>query len=389
MGVLCEQGKDSSLVKIVPQLPGCDRLCPVRREVGKPPPALLDGHALPQQKGRKLVKAGSLGKCLPYRPAQLRLVRFKLGGLGRLSCGFSGGVLFIKGKLPFLCRPVCTSSSKFQDNLFDDNAIPPTIIEVLGRENREKNGAVEAYIYRLFSNKHSQLEEALNYCLNATKEDFMVKHFIDSFWNEPGLKRSLDKIYEIIVYALFSTLVDTLGLKVEVSIDDSKAKLLCEFEDFAKKVMSLDVDNLSHIQDAKVYRVGVTNAADRGLDMYSNWGPAIQIKHLSLDVELAKNIVDSVSSDKVIIVCKDAEKDVIVSLLTQIGWRNHIQSIVTENDLINWYEKALRGQYSELMGKILLSTLCEEIALEFPSVDTIPKSLQDRHYENISDTFWK
>ena len=136
-------------------------------------------------------------------------------------------------------------------------------------------------------------------------------------------------------------------------------------------------------------RVGVTNAADRGLDMYSNWGPAIQIKHLSLDVELAKNIVGSVSSDKVIIVCKDAEKDVIVSLLTQIGWRNHIQSIVTENDLINWYEKALRGQYSELMGKILLSTLCEEIALEFPSVSTIPKSLQDRHYENISDTFWK
>ena len=34
-------------------------------------------------------------------------------------------------------------------------------------------------------------------------------------------------------------------------------------------------------------------AADRGLDMYSNWGPAIQIKHLSLDVELAKNIVDA------------------------------------------------------------------------------------------------
>ena len=33
------------------------------------------------QKGRKLVKATSLGKCLPYRPAQLRLVRFKLGGL--------------------------------------------------------------------------------------------------------------------------------------------------------------------------------------------------------------------------------------------------------------------------------------------------------------------
>lgn len=284
---------------------------------------------------------------------------------------------------------VCTSSSKFQDNLFEENAVPPFIIEVLGKENREKNGVVEAYIYRLFSNKHSQLEKALNYCLNATKEEFIVKHFIDSFWNEPGLKRSLDKIYEIIVYALFSTLVETLGLKIEVSIDDSKVQLLTEFEDFAKKVMSLDVDHLSHMQDAKVYRVGVTNAADRGLDMYSNWGSAIQIKHLSLNVELAENIVGSVSSDKVIIVCKDAEKDVIVSVLTQIGWRSHIQSIVTENDLINWYEKALRGQYSEQMGNALLSTLCEEIAMEFPSVDTIPQSLQDRHYEKITDSFWK
>lgn len=284
---------------------------------------------------------------------------------------------------------VCTSSSKFQDNLFDDNAVPPTIIEVLGEENRATNGAVEAYIYRLFSNKHSQLEEALNYCLAATPSKFQVKHFIDSFWNEPGLKRSIDKIYEIIVYALFSTLVETLCLRVEVSIDEKKADLLNEFKDFAKKVMSLDAGHLSHIQEAKVYRVGVTNAADRGLDMYSNWGPAIQIKHLSLDVKLAENIVSSVSSDKVIIVCKDAEKDVIVSLLTQIGWRNHIQSIVTENDLIRWYEKALRGQYAEQMANMLLSALCEEISLEFPSVDTIPQSLKNRHYERIQDNFWK
>lgn len=284
---------------------------------------------------------------------------------------------------------ICTSSSKFQDNLFDDNAIPPKIIEVLGKENIKTNGAVEAYIYRLFSNKHSQLEKALNYCLNATQKDFMVKNFIDSFWNEPGLKRSLDKIYEIIVYALFSTLVDTLELKVEVSVDDSKITLLTEFEDFAQKVMKLDIGNFSYMQDAKVYRVGVTNAADRGLDMYSNWGPAIQIKHLSLDVELAKSIVNSVSSDKVVIVCKDAEKDIILSLLTQIGWRSHIQSIITENDLINWYEKALRGQYSEQMGNTLLATLCEEIAMEFPSVYTLPKSLQERHYEKISDSFWE
>lgn len=175
---------------------------------------------------------------------------------------------------------------------------------------------------------------------------------------------------------------------MEVSVDSENFALLSEFEDFAQMVMCIDFSNPSFVQDAKVYRVGVTNAADRGLDMYSNWGPAIQIKHLSLDVDLAKNIVGSVSSDRIVIVCKDAEKDVIVSLLTQIGWRSHIQSIVTEDNLVEWYEKALRGKYRDILGSKLLGCLAEEISEEFPSVDETPACIRSRHYENISDPFW-
>ncbi len=283
---------------------------------------------------------------------------------------------------------VCTSSARFQDDLFNDNAVPPVFLNELSKENLRTGGAVEAYIYRQFTNKHDQLSDALLYCLDASSETFDVKHFIDSFWNEPGLKRSLDKIYEIIVYALFSTLVGALNLKVEVSVDENHFDVLSEFEDFSKKIMCLDFSNPTYLQDARVYRVGVTNAADRGLDMYSNWGPAIQIKHLSLDVSLAKNIVNSVSSDRVVIVCKEAEKDIIVSLLTQIGWRSHIQSIVTESDLVLWYEKALRGRYADIIGDSLIECLCDEIAEEFPSVDSVPDVLKNRHYENISDPFW-
>lgn len=283
---------------------------------------------------------------------------------------------------------VCTSSAKFQDNLFDNNAIPPSVLEVLGRENRRTKGGVEAYIYNQFTDKHEQLNNALDYCLNATKQSFYVKDFIDSFWNEAGLKRSLDKVYEIIVYALFSTLVDALNLEVSITVKEDAYSLLKEFEDFSQKVMCLDCSNPQHIQDARVYRVGVTNAADRGLDMYSNWGPAIQIKHLSLDTTLAENIVNSVSSDRIVIVCKDAEKEVIVSLLTQIGWRSHIQSIVTESDLVNWYEKALRGSYSESLGDKLLVCLAQEIAEEFPSVDTTPEVIKKRHYERVPQINW-
>lgn len=165
--------------------------------------------------------------------------------------------------------------------------------------------------------------------------------------------------------------------------------MLQEFSDFAKKVMCIDSNNLSYIQSAHVYRVGVTNAADRGLDMYSNWGPAIQIKHLTLDEELAENIVASVSSDKVVIVCKEAEQKTILSLLTQIGWRDHIQDIITEQDLIQWYEKALRGTYSEILGDEVICRLCGEIAEEFPSVDAVPDILKKRNYDQISDDYWK
>ncbi len=289
--------------------------------------------------------------------------------------------------IPLLGRK-CTSSAKFQDNLFEANAIPPVVLKELGEENKRTNGAVEAYIYRCFTGKHEQLAKALEYCSVATPQSFDVKTFINSFWNEPGLKRSLDKVYEIIVYALFTTLVEAMDMQVEVSVTENAFPLLKEFEDFSAKIMCLDTNNTKRAQDAAVYRVGVTNAADRGLDMYSNWGPAIQIKHLSLDIELAENIVTSISSDKVVIVCKDAEKNVIVSLLTQMGWKNHIQSVVTEADLVNWYEKALRGKYSNLLSKHLLEVLVEEINLEFPSLDELPEALTKRNYNEVKDSFW-
>lgn len=282
---------------------------------------------------------------------------------------------------------VCSSTAQFQNDLFV-NAIPPRLIKILAEENKRTKGAVEAYIYRRFTNRHNQLSEALSKCIKATKKDFYVKDFINSFWNEAGLKRSLDKVYEVIVYSLFSTLVEALDLQVEVSVESSKIDILTEFEDFAKMVMCLDVHILRNKQNARVYRVGVTNAADRGLDMYSNWGPAIQIKHLSLDVELAESIVTSISSDRIVIVCKEAEKGVIVSLLTQIGWKSRIQSIITERDLISWYEKALRGKYAKNLGDILLDKMRKELAREFPSIDDTPEIIKNRHYEKIRNPNW-
>lgn len=283
-----------------------------------------------------------------------------------------------------------TSSARYQDDIFNDNAIPPSTLEILGEENRAKGGIVEAYIYRRFAERFAQMSTAGNYCAVHDKSNFQLSEFLALFWNEPGLRRSIDKIYEIVVFALFSSLVDVLEVSVEVSLNPAKSDILEEFVDFAERVIRLTPTQTKIKVPAKINRVGVTNAADRGLDMWANFGLAIQIKHLSLTEELAENIVSSVTADRIVIVCKASEQKLIVSLLTQIGWKSKIQSIITESDLLNWYEKALRGKFAKDVGDNILKNLSDEIKVEFPASDNteFAEFYNQRGYDKLTDEFW-
>lgn len=283
-----------------------------------------------------------------------------------------------------------TSSARYQDDIFSIEATPPEVLDILGKENESKGGVVEAYIYSRFSARFTQMSSGLNYCQEHTKETFQLQEFLDLFWREAGLKRSVDKIYEIVVYSLFSALVEALEISVEVSLNPDKKDILEDFRDFTEMVINLTPDQPSIKLNARINRVGVTNAADRGLDMWANFGLAIQIKHLSLTEELAENIVSSVSSDRIVIVCKDTEQRIIVSLLTQMGWKSKIQSIVTESNLIDWYERALRGKYSDVIGDKLLKKINDEIQVEFPATDNkeFLKFYNDRGYDKLKDPFW-
>lgn len=292
--------------------------------------------------------------------------------------------------VPFLGR-TSTSSAKYQDDIFNETAVPPDALVALGIENRNKNGIVESYVYDMFKERYGQMSTALNYSRDANKETFDLEKFIDLFWSEPGLKRSLDKIYEIVVYSLFSVIVEELDVQIEVSLNPSKIDVLKEFESFAEKVICINTENTSFKSPANINRVGVTNAADRGLDMWANFGPAIQIKHLSLNEKLAEDIVTTVTSDRIVIVCKDSEESVIKSLLNQLGWKSRIQSIITESELIEWYTKALKGAFANTIGDKLLKSISDEIMLEFPSSDNseFMEFYKGRGYDKLTDNDWK
>jgi type II restriction enzyme len=85
-------------------------------------------------------------------------------------------------------------------------------------------------------------------------------------------------------------------------------------------LLGVDADKPESKMDAHVFRVGVTNAADRGLDMWADFGPAVQVKHLTLNEELATTIIDQVESDHIVIVCRDSDANAIQAVAKQIGW---------------------------------------------------------------------
>lgn len=268
----------------------------------------------------------------------------------------------------FLVKNTCSSSASYQKALFSSE-MPIEQLKVLAAINRKTRGGVEAYIYRLFENRFNNMVEALNYCSRHNKSNFQIKDFLDIFFSSKELKKSVDKIYEIIVYALFSALVDCLNIQITLSSDESKSDILREFSDFAEQVIGLSRHRSSITIPANIHRVGVTNAADGGLDMWSSFGMAIQIKHIDLDEDSAKKIVEGITADRIVIVCRDADRNVILSLLNQIGWKSRIQGIVTEKCLIDWYEKALRGKYSDQLGNKIINVILNQIQKEFPSAD--------------------
>jgi len=286
-----------------------------------------------------------------------------------------------------LLDQVSTSSQKFQDNLFEPNAMPPNVLAALAQANVD--GIVERYIYQKFREKQHRILTLGELLSEATGESFELETFLSEFEYDPGIKRSIGKAFEIVVYALFNTLVKHLKVTVTISSDPAEIELLKEFEEFARLLLGIDTRNPTATLPARLYRAGATSAADRGLDIWANFGPAIQVKHLTLTEDLAEDISDEIASDKIVIVCKDSEKETIDRVCQQLGQR--IQGIIVQSQLVEWYDRALRGAFSRRLYTDLLQSLRQEFRNEFPFSETFKTFYLERGYHNIyqpSSPFW-
>lgn len=283
----------------------------------------------------------------------------------------------------------CTSSAQFQHNIWNSNAFPPAVMKALDAENKAKKGAVENYIYHQLNTRLATVTSIIQYIRQSSPKTFDLPELLGMFVSGRGLRRSIDKAYEIITYGLFETVVVALDAIVTVSVPEERLKLLLEFEDLAKILLGVDSKTTSFSRPAHIYRVGVTNAADRGLDMWANFGPAVQVKHLTLDGSLASQIVDQVESDHIVVVCQQCEADVIRIVARQIGWGRRVLGIVTETELTEWYERCLRGKYAKELGTTLLNNLLTGFEAEFTQDSEVAGFILERGYTTARKGIWK
>ena len=174
-----------------------------------------------------------------------------------------------------LAGKVSTSSARYQHDVWSETAMTIELLVVLDAENKAADGAIENYIYSRYGERQGTVSSVISAIKDAAPETFKLENLLELFIKESGIRRSIDKAYEIVVYSLFETVISALEAKVKVSVSENSKPLLQEFSDLAKVSLGVDENTFSWEQTAHISRVGVTDAADRGLDMWANYGVAV------------------------------------------------------------------------------------------------------------------
>ena len=119
--------------------------------------------------------------------------------------------------------------------------------------------------------------------------------------------------------------------------------------------------------------------------MWTNFGPEVQVKHLSLQPQAAVDICNRVRADQLLIVCKSCEREAIHSLMIQIGLDDKLRGLITENDLKKRYDKCFLPKYGKTLGTRIIASIIQEMKMEFPLSDseTFDKFFKDRGYDKI------
>ena len=272
----------------------------------------------------------------------------------------------------------------YWDKLYSDH-MPPPAFAALAAENKRSGGIAEAYVYARLRQTVESLRPVRNTLVKGAAGGFELVAFLSAFEQDPKLRRSVDKAYEVVVHALFNAIASRVRAQVTISVSATEAEVMADFQDFCQLLLGVDAVTTSVSVPARLYRVGGTNSRDGGVDLWANFGPAIQVKHISLDAQNTQPIVESISAEQIVIVCKDADKAAIQAVLTQVGLGGRVRGIITKADLARWYHLALGPKHAADMAIPLFESLVAEFDDEFTLADptAIDKLTKERGYDRL------
>jgi type II restriction enzyme len=117
-------------------------------------------------------------------------------------------------------------------------------------------------------------------------------------------------------------------------------------------------------QGAMVFRMGVANAADAGIDMWSNFGPGFQTKHIELNGNELKEISKKFTGEKLVVVVRSVSSEVADQLVdNKIAIGSKMICVITLGDLQNLLDELIAIDFSK--ESEFRTIVAAEVAMEF------------------------
>lgn len=269
---------------------------------------------------------------------------------------------------------VSRSSDRWQDSLFTRSSTPRTMA-VLGAENRRLGGMVEAHTFKAIGRGYAAIAGLLDAVETCKPSAFSLALFLAQCRTAP-LCRVAERVFEVSADAVVGTLVELLGVCVEVSVGAHQG-LVASDRVLQQAVLGLAADAASATLGGRVNRVGKTNANDGGVDLISNFGFAAAVTNADLDGRRASRLANLVGLPRAAVVCRSAKAPAPPSGVP----------VVSEADLVRWSDQIVRGDLGSDGPERLRARLVAELRREFPAVraDAYAAFIAERGYHQMPD----
>jgi type II restriction enzyme len=263
-----------------------------------------------------------------------------------------------------LIGKVSTSSMRYQDDVWNASALPPESLSALAKINR--NHEIEEYIYQHVYAKSLQMIK-IRKLLDQIENVKEVASIFESF-DTPGLRSSADRLFEVFALAVLQTQIEKSDFTFTLAGNAESIS-----GQTGKKLISIAEGQGNDLELAKM---GHTNAADAGLDIWTNFGVVISVKNYTLDIDLFQKVLTDTPVGLLVIIC-ESTTSLLEKELKKIALERQVVVITSQELFADAELLLINANQSGLFVDKLISFYDKE----FPLAVTLETFMMKRNYK--------